>query len=87
MRAMEQGAFLLTAAKPGGAGKTTLMAAILGFLPPDVPIVTVDRSQVIRDGLKRSATEPACYLIHEIGSGDWYGYLWGRGRWRRSGTR
>lgn len=52
MRAMEQGAFLLTAAKPGGAGKTTLMAAILGFLPPDVPIVTVDRSQVIRDGLK-----------------------------------
>ena len=34
MRAMHQGASLLTAARPGGAGKTTLMAAILNFLPP-----------------------------------------------------
>ena len=29
MRAMHQGASLLTGARPGGAGKTTLMAAIL----------------------------------------------------------
>ena len=78
MRAMREGASLLTAARPGGAGKTTLMAAILGLLPPDVPLVTVDGSRVIHDGLQRATTEPACYLAHEIGSGDYYGYIWGR---------
>ncbi len=31
MRAMAEGASLLTAARPGGAGKTALMAAILGL--------------------------------------------------------
>lgn len=77
MRAMRQGASLLTGARPGGAGKTTLMAAILGFLPPEVPIVTVDRPQVIHEGLNRGAEEPACYLVHEIGAGHWFGYLWG----------
>jgi energy-coupling factor transporter ATP-binding protein EcfA2 len=78
MRAIAEGASLLTAARPGGAGKTTLMAALLGLLPPEVPLVTVDSSRIIHDGLQRSATEPACYLAHEIGSGDWYGYIWGR---------
>ena len=33
MRAMHQGASLLTGARPGGAGKTTLMAAISVVLP------------------------------------------------------
>ena len=77
MRAMHRGASLLTGARPGGAGKTTLMAALLGFLPPEVPIVTVDRSGVISEGLAASPSEPACYLAHEIGSGHWYGYIWG----------
>jgi len=77
MRAMERGASLLTGARPGGAGKTTLMAALLHLLPPDVPIITVDRARVIADALARPAAEPACYLVHEIGSGHWYGYLWG----------
>jgi hypothetical protein len=78
MRAMTEGASLLTGARPGGAGKTTLMAAILNPMPPGVPIVTVDGSGVIRDGLSRPAGEPACYLAHEIGDGHWYGYIWGR---------
>ncbi|MFP4056020.1 MAG: hypothetical protein ACLF0G_04045 [Candidatus Brocadiia bacterium] len=76
LRAMAGGASLLTGAVPGGAGKTTLMAAILHFLPPRVPIVTTDRSAVIREALARPP-EPACYLAHEIGSGHWYGYIWG----------
>ena len=78
MRAIAEGASLLTAARPGGAGKTTLMAALLNFLPPGVPIVTVDSPRVIQEGLNRESADPACYLVHEIGSGDWYGYLWGR---------
>jgi len=78
MRAMHQGASLLTGARPGGAGKTTLMAAILALAPPGLAILTVDSPQVIQDGLQRPAAESACYLAHEIGSGDWYGYIWGR---------
>ena len=33
---------------------------------------------MISDGLAGGANEPACYLAHEIGSGHWYGYIWGR---------
>jgi len=78
MRAMERGASVLTAARPGAAGKTTLMATLLGFLPPGVRIVTVDSPRAIADGLARPANEPLCYLAHEIGSGHWFGYIWGR---------
>ena len=77
-RAIHDGASLLTGARPGGAGKTTLMAALLSFLPPGVPIVTVDHPSVIADGLARNPNDPSCYLAHEIGSGHWYGYIWGR---------
>jgi hypothetical protein len=131
LRAIEQGASLLTAARPGGAGKTTLMASILHLLPPGVRIVTVDGPEVLdalgaglpalgaglltpplerpevseateerspirddsgdpgdlRSGGRRgqetraerveTRAEPRCYLVHEIGDGHWYGYLWG----------
>ncbi len=73
MRAMAEDGALLTGAVPGGAGKTTLMAAMLHFLPPDVPIVTVDHPSVVAE----AGPGPACYLAHEIGSGHWYGYIWG----------
>lgn len=76
-RAIDSGASLLTGARPGGAGKTTLMAAILNFLPPEVPIVTVDHPGVIADGIAGDPRQPACYLVHEIGAGHYYGYLWG----------
>ncbi len=78
LRAMERGYSLLTGARPGGAGKTTLMASILHFLPPDERIVTVDHPDILAEGQERSVTDPACYLVHEIGSGHYYGYLWGR---------
>lgn len=77
MRAMAQGASLLTGARPGGAGKTTLMAALLHLLPPGVRIVTVEHPGLPAEALRRRP-EPECYLAHEIGSGHWYGYIWGR---------
>jgi hypothetical protein len=70
-----RGASLLTAANPGGAGKTALLAALLGFLPEDRPIVTVERSQVL--DVAATEADPKCYLAHEIGDGHWYGYIWG----------
>jgi hypothetical protein len=74
-RAIGRGASFLTAANPGGAGKTALLAALLGFLPDSRRIVAVDGPAV----LSASETEatPACYLAHEIGAGHWYGYIWG----------
>ncbi len=77
MRAMAEGASLLTGARPGGAGKTTLMAALLHLLPRDSRIVTVDHPGVVAEALERPA-KPECFLAHEIGSGHWYGYIWGR---------
>lgn len=76
MRAMDRGASLLTGARLGGAGKSTLMGAFLGLTPPGVRIIPVEDSGVIQRGLARSPDEPACYLAHETGSGPWYGYIW-----------
>jgi hypothetical protein len=71
------GGSFLTAAGPGGVGKTTLMGAVLGFLPPGVEIVTIEGPAALR-GLQRSTpTRPQCLVVHEIGSGPYYGYLWG----------
>jgi hypothetical protein len=72
---VSQGASLLTAANPGGAGKTALLAALLGFLPEGLPIITVEGPRHV--AAAEQATAPACYLAHEIGAGHWYGYLWG----------
>jgi len=58
MRAMHEGASLLTGARPGGAGKTTLTAALLNLLSPDVPIVTVDGSGAGPPGGGLSASDP-----------------------------
>ena len=74
------GGSFLTAAGPGGVGKTTLMGAALAFLAPGTEIVTIEGPET----LKRLAAQPPlkpsdppqCLVVHEIGSGDYYGYLW-----------
>ncbi len=77
-RAMERGASVLTAARPSGAGKTALLAALLHLLPPGERIITVDKSEVIAEALRQPPEGAVCYLAHEIGPGRWYGYIWGR---------
>lgn len=75
------GASFLTSARPGNAGKTTLMACLLTFLTPDVRIVTTSSPSIvteIHNTLDGRKTDKLCVLCHEIGSGHWYGYLWGK---------
>ena len=74
---MSKGASILTAANPGGAGKTTVMAAFLGFIPPGTKIVTVSDSSIL-DPKHPAHKKPEYLLVHEIGSGHYYGYIWGR---------
>lgn len=73
---MSRSSSILTAARPGGAGKTTVMAAFLGFIPPGVQIITVsDGSLLEPDNLRYP--NPIYLMAHEIGSGHYYGYIWG----------
>ncbi len=73
LAAVANGASFLTAAGPGGVGKSTLLGCLLSFLPPRESIVTVTDPASLPEGSDRR-----CFLCHEIGSGHWYGYLWGR---------
>jgi len=71
------GGSFLTAAGPGGVGKTTLMGALLGLIPPCTEIIAVEGRQAL-DSLERSQPDHRqCLLVHEIGSGPYYSYLWG----------
>jgi hypothetical protein len=76
--AISNGASFLTAARPGNAGKTTLMSCLLTFLPSDIRILTIDKPPVIAEAHKIAKdNSKLCTLCHEIGAGHVYGYLWG----------
>jgi len=76
--AISNGASFLTAARPGNAGKTTLMSCLLTFLPSDIRILTIDKPSVIAEAHKIVKNDnKLCTLCHEIGAGHVYGYLWG----------
>ncbi len=73
---ISKGASFITSARPGNAGKTTLLACLLTFLPIETEIVTISNPSMI-DRI-RKYNNKLCVLCHEIGSGQWYGYLWGK---------
>lgn len=75
---MRSGASLLVGARPGGAGKTAVMCALLNFLPDHTAIRPVDRPAVLREGLCDDRAGATCYLAHEIGNGFHYAYVWGQ---------
>jgi hypothetical protein len=68
------GGSALTAAGPGGVGKTTLLGGFLAFLPMQTEIVTVDSAAVLR---RQGPPGRECLLIHEINNAPYFGYIWG----------
>ncbi len=75
--AIGSGASFVVGAMPSGAGKTTVMGALLNFVPPGTRLCTADGIAAIRHGLGHP--EPRrCYICHEISDAPYYGYLWGR---------
>jgi len=76
MARLQAGASLLVGARPGGAGKTTVMCALLNVGPLDCRLVAATPEAVA--AAPDAATSPkCCYVCHEIGAGSWYAYLWG----------
>jgi len=70
------GASFLVGARPGGAGKTTVMCALLNLAPADRPIVAAT-PEAVRAAAKEASPAPRCYVCHEIGAGPYFAYLWG----------
>ncbi len=76
LAAISRGASFMAGAVPGGAGKTTVMGALLNFVPRDVELISADGPETINRGLANKEA-PCCYVCHEIGRGSYYAYLWG----------
>ncbi|MBI5723797.1 MAG: hypothetical protein HZA50_07565 [Planctomycetes bacterium] len=77
LAAISGGSSFMTGALPGGAGKTTVMCALLNFVPADIELAVADSGQTIQSGLAHPSPK-RCYICHEIGKGHFYAYLWGQ---------
>jgi hypothetical protein len=75
LAAIGGGASFMVGAMPGGAGKTTVMGALLNFVPASVELVPADGQAAISRGL-RDSSQRQCFICHEIGAGPYYAYLW-----------
>lgn len=71
LAAIRGGASFMVGAMPGGAGKTTVMGALLNFVPRETALAAADGAHAIAGPGDRT-----CYVCHEIGSGAYYAYLW-----------
>ncbi len=76
LAAIGNGASFMVGAVPGGAGKTTVMGALLNFVPAGVFLAPADGPESVSRGLDR-AIPRTCFICHEIGRGGYYAYLWG----------
>jgi len=75
MARISRGASFMVGSVPGGAGKTTVMCALLNFVPADVPLIAATPQEVYKAS-KAATSSRACYICHEIGSGSYFAYLW-----------
>jgi hypothetical protein len=72
---IRQGASFMVGARPGGAGKTTVMGALLNLVPADVELAAADGPATVKSGMA-ARDRRRCYICHEIGAGPYYAYLW-----------
>jgi len=75
MARISKGASFMVGAVPGGAGKTTVMCALLNFVPADVTLIAAT-PEALYGAADEAVSRRACYVCHEIGSGAYYAYLW-----------
>ncbi|MCY2924548.1 MAG: hypothetical protein NT031_03775 [Planctomycetota bacterium] len=78
LAAIGDGASFMLGALPGGAGKTTVMGALLNFGPAEGALAVADGLEAIRAAAPASGKRTGrCYICHEISPGPYYAYLWG----------
>jgi len=65
----------MVGAVPGGAGKTTVMCALLNFVPVGVPLLAAT-PQAVYEAANVDTPRRCCYICHEIGAGSYFAYLW-----------
>ncbi len=75
MARISTGSSFMVGSVPGGAGKTTVMCALLNFVPVDVPLIAAT-PEAVYEAVNSKASSRACYICHEIGSGYYFAYLW-----------
>ncbi len=75
MARISRGASFMVGAVPGGAGKTTVMCALLNLIPADIPLVAAV-PEAVHGAVDQEVSRRTCYICHEIGSGSYYAYLW-----------
>ncbi|HQE82461.1 MAG TPA: hypothetical protein PLM14_05635 [Candidatus Hydrogenedentes bacterium] len=76
MARISRGASFMVGAKPGGAGKTTVMCALLNFVPADT-VLAAATDDAIRRLSRVELAGRTCLICHEIGAGPYFAYLWG----------
>ncbi len=70
---LSAGSSLLVGARPGGAGKTTVMGAFLAMLPP------VTNARLAEHGTGWERSRPGDLVVaYEIGEGGYEAYIWGQ---------
>jgi len=75
MALISTGSSFMVGSVPGGAGKTTVMCALLNLVPVDVPLIAATPEAVYK-AANTNASPRTCYVCHEIGSGNYFAYLW-----------
>ncbi len=73
MARISTGSSFMVGSVSGGAGKTTVMCALLNFVPIDVSLIAAAPQAVYKAA---KAPPRVCYICHEIGSGPYFAYLW-----------
>lgn len=76
MARISRGASVMVGANPGGAGKTTVMCALLNLLPANTTLAAATDEAMVRVS-QSPAPECMCLICHEIGPGPYFAYLWG----------
>jgi len=72
LRRIEDGSSWMVGAKPGGAGKTMVMSALLAMLPAGETV------RLTNPGDWERSRRGDCLVAYEIGSGPYDAYIWGQ---------
>jgi len=75
MSRISKGASFMVGALPGGAGKTTVMCALLNLVQPGCRLIAAT-PDAVRNVHQPPKDNLECAICHEISPGHYFAYLW-----------